>query len=309
MSAIITASGNQRLMVADLREVMEEEQKYSELNSMIPTFYRTVPSDSAWEEFLETGSVPDIPRSTGKVTYLSIAPGYHTKMEPAEFLGGLQYQRKFLDDKKYPAMSADSKGLMRSAGRVREKYGAKPFQNAASVAFDFTTSEEGVALCSSSHTTKAGVSTATGFDNSGVSALSKASVAATRIAMGQFRSSIGERIDVGNNLALVVPDNLADTALEIVNTISGLDTAEGNANPHHNRYDIIVYPRLDDTSSTNWFMIDKDLMKEDLLWIDRIAPERNVNIDFQTKALQVSVYMRFANGHKGWRWIFQHVVA
>ena len=309
MPAIITAAQFQRLMVNDLREVMEEEEKYGELQSMIPTFYRTLPSDSAWEEFFETGSVPDIPASTGKVTYLSVAPGYHTKIEPKEFLGGLQFQRKFVDDKKYNVMSEQAGGLMRSAGRVKEKYGARTFQNAFSSAFDFMTSEEGVSLCNSSHTTKAGVSTASGFDNSGTSALSKSAVASTRIAMGQFRSSIGERIDVGNNLALVVPDNLADTAAEIVNTVSGLDTAEGNANPHYKRYDIIVYPRLDDTDTNNWFMVDKDLMKQDLLWIDRIMPEKEVMIDYETKGLKASVYFRIACGFRGWRWIYGHVVS
>lgn len=309
MSAIITSAGFQRLMVNDLKEVMEEEEKYGELQSMIPTFYRMVPSDSAWEEYFETGSVPDIPESTGKVTYLSVYPGYHTKVEPKEFLGGLQWQRKFIDDKKYNVLATDAQGLMRSANRVREKYGARTFQNAFSSAFDFMVSEEGKSLCSSSHLTKSGVSTSTGFDNSATMALSKANVATTRIAMGQFKSSIGERIDVGNNLALVVPDNLADTAAEIVNTVSGLDTAEGNINPHYKRYDVIVYKRLDDTDTNNWFMIDKDLMKQDLMWTDRIPPEKNVMIDFETKGPKASVYFRIAAGFKGWRWIYGNLVA
>lgn len=307
--SIITSSAFARLMVNDLREVLNEEEKYGELQSMIPTFYREIPSDAAWEEFFETGSVPDIPESTGKVTYLSVYPGYHTKIEPKEFLGGLQFQRKFIDDKKYNIMSDNTLDLMRSAMRVKEKYGARTFQNAFSSAFDFQVSEEGVSLCSSSHTTKSGVSTSSGFDNSGTLALNKTNVASTRIAMGQFRSSIGERIDVGNNLALVVPDNLADSAAEIVNTVSGLDTAEGNANPQYKRYDIIVYPRLDDTDTNNWFMVDKDLMKQDLLWINRIMPEKEVMIDFETKGIKASVYFRIACGFRGWRWIYGHNAA
>ena len=309
MGNIITSSAFQDLISNKLLSVMDEEEKYGELQSMIPTFYNVMSSNSAYEEYFETGSVPDIPESTGKVTYLKVSPGYHTKIEPKEFLGGLQYDRKFLDDKKYNVMNRDAKGLMRSANRVKEKYGARTFQNAFSSAFDFMTSEEGVSLCSSSHTTKAGVSTSTGFDNSDTLALNKANVAATRIAMGQFKSSIGERIDVGNNLALIVPDNLADTAAEIVNTVSGLDTAEGNANPQYKRYDIIVYPRLDDTDTNNWFMVDKTQMKEDLLWLNRISPEKNSNVDFQTKATQVSIYFRIAAGFRNWRWIFGNNVS
>jgi len=309
MSNIIGSSEFQNLVTNKILNVMEEEEKYGELASMIPTLYNVMSSNNAFEEYFETGSVPDIPQSTGKVTYLKVSPGYSTKIEPKEFLGGLQYNRKFLDDKRYNVMNRDAKGLMRSANRVKEKYGARTFQNAFSSAFDFMQSEEGVSLCSSSHLTKAGVSTASGFDNTGTLALNKTNVAATRVAMGQFRSSIGERIDVGNNLALIVPDNLADAASEIVNTISGLDANEGNANPHYKRYDIIVYKRLDDTDSNNWFMVDQDQMKEDLLWLDRISPEKNANIDFQTKATQVSVYFRIAAGFKDWRWCFGHNVS
>ena len=307
--SIITSSKFARLMVNDLREVMSEEEKYGELTSMIPTFYRMLPSDSAWEEFFETGSVPDIPESTGKVTYLTVSPGYHTKVEPKEFLGGLQWQRKFLDDKKYNVMSDDTLDLMRSANRVKEKFGARTFQNAFSSAFDFMVSEEGVSLCSDSHKTKSGASTSVGFDNSGTLAFNKTNVATTRIAMGQFRSSIGERIDVGNNLALVVPDNLGDAAKELLFTTQGLDSAEGTINVHQKRYDLIIYPRLDDTDTNNWFMVDKDLMKKDLLWIDRINPEKEVLVDFETKGLKASVYFRIASGFKGWRWVFGHNVS
>jgi len=309
MSNIITSSAFQQLVTNKILNVMDEEQKYGELQSMIPILYNVMNSSSAYEEYFETGSVPDIPMSTGKVTYLKVSPGYTTKLEPKEFLGGLQFNRKFLDDKRYNVMNSDAKGLMRSADRVMEKYGARTFQNAFSSAFDFMTSEEGVSLCSSSHTTKSGVSTTNGFDNSGTLALNKTNVAATRVAMGQFRSSIGERIDVGNNLCLLVPDNLADSAMEIVNTITGLDTNEGNANPQYKRYEVIVYKRLDDTDSNNWFMIDKDKMKEDLLWLNRVSPEKNANIDFQTKATQVSIYFRIAAGFKDWRWIYGHNVS
>jgi hypothetical protein len=52
-----------RLLDARLREVAEG--KYKSLPSMIPTFYRMVDSDSAWEEFYSVGAVPDIPEFYG----------------------------------------------------------------------------------------------------------------------------------------------------------------------------------------------------------------------------------------------------
>jgi len=203
-----------------------------------------LPSDSAWEEFYSVGAVPDIPEFNGKISYLGIAPGYHVKIEPKEYAGGIQAERKLIDDKKYSVLDNRAAGLMTAAQRTREKLGVRTFANAFSAAFDFMTSEEGVALCSSSHTTKAGTSTASGFDNAGTSALSKTSVAATRLLMRQFRNDISERIDMSDNLALIVPDNLADTAYEIVNTPKSLDTAEGNVNPQYKRHTVIPYLRL-----------------------------------------------------------------
>ena len=200
---------------------MVEEAKYNELSSMIPQLYNVQSSDSAWEEYFAVGAVPDIPEFTGKVSYLPIAPGFHTLIEPKEYSGGLQVERKLIDDKKYAVLDRRAEGLVTSAHRTKEKLGVKAFANAFSTAFDFMQSEEGVSLCSSSHTTKSGTSTASGFDNSGTSALTKTSVAATRLLMRQFRNDISERIEVSDNLALVVPDNLADAAEEIVGTPSG----------------------------------------------------------------------------------------
>ena len=295
-----------RLLDNRLREVAEN--KYKELPSMIPQLYRMLPSDSAWEEFYSVGAVPDIPEFNGKISYLGIAPGYHVKIEPKEYAGGIQAERKLIDDKKYSVLDNRAAGLMTAAQRTREKLGVRTFANAFSAAFDFMTSEEGVALCSSSHTTKAGTSTASGFDNAGTSALSKTSVAATRLLMRQFRNDISERIDMSDNLALIVPDNLADTAYEIVNTPKSLDTAEGNVNPQYKRHTVIPYLRLDDYDTNNWFMVDMDQMKRDLVWIDRIKPESKNTVDFETYILKMAVYFRCAYGFLDWRWCYGHLV-
>jgi len=295
-----------RLLVADLREV--SENAYNELSSMIPTLFRMLDSDSAWEEFYSVGDVPDIQEFNGKISYLSRYPGYHTKIEPKEFASGLQWERRLLKNNKYPVLKNDAAGLMRSAHRVREKYGASIFNGAFSSAFTFMESEEGISLCSSSHTTKAGTSTTYGFDNSGTTAFSKTAVAATRVLMRKFRSDISERIEMSDNLALVLPDNLADDAYELVQTPSGYDTAASDKNMAYKRYQVIPYMRLDDYSSTNWFMVDMDRMKQDLLWDERTAPESNTTIDFETYVVKQAVYMDIGCGFKDWRWVYGHVV-
>lgn len=292
----------------DKRLRLVEENKYKELSSMIPELYNVMSSDSAWEEYYSVGSLPDIPEFSGKLSYLPIAPGFTTRIEPKEYAGGVQIERKLIDDKKYAVLDNMAANLVTSAHRVKEKLGVRAFANAFSSAFDFMVSEEGVSLCSSSHTTKSGASTASGFDNSGTTALSKTAVAATRLLMRQFRNDIAERVEVSDNLALIVPDNLADTAEEIVGTPKSYNTADGNINMDYRRYKVIPYLRLDDTTTTNWFMVDLNRMKDDLLWVNRINDDINHAFDFETYLSKVSIYFRVAYGSKDWRWIYGHNV-
>lgn len=294
-----------KLFDQNLRDVRDEETRFSDLKSMIPKLYNVINSDRAEEQFFEVGSVPDIPVFNGKFSTLSVYPGYYQKIEPKEFGAMIQIQRKLIDDKKFGVMSNMGRGLMKAGNRTKEKYAVRPFANATSVAFDFMASEEGKSLASTSHTTKAqGVSTTTGFSNSGTSAMTKTSVAATRLLMKGFRSSIGERIDTNENYALIYPDALAETAFEINFTQKGLNSAEGNENFQYKRYETIPYSRLDDYSTTSWGMVDLDRMKEDLLWINRINPELARMGDFETMMTKIRLYMRFGYGFRDWRWIY-----
>ena len=295
-----------RLLSEHLRQV--GENVYKELPSMIPNLYGVISSDSAWEEFYNVGAVPDIPEFNGKMTSLSVAPGYHTKIEPKEYGAMIEIERKLIDDKKYAVLDDMGGGLMTAAQRTQEKIGVRPFVNAFSSAFDYQQSEEAVALCSSSHGTKSQASTSVGFSNAGTTALSKTSLAATRIIMKGFRNDIGERIEISDNLGVIVPDNLADLAGEIVGTPAGYDTAALDKNMEYNRTKVIPYSRLDDYDTNNWFMVDLSMMKKHLLWINRIKAEVNVTGDFQTLAKWISIYFRVANGFIDWRWVYGHQV-
>jgi len=309
MGSPATSAQFVKLLVDDLTEV--SEFRYKELDEgLVEKFYRQMDSQKAQEEFYGIGDMPDIPEFSGELEYLSRAPGYSTKIEPQEFAGGTMLERKLIDDKRYPVMEAKTMGLMEAAARVKEKKAVHPFAYMFSSAFDFMKSEEGVALCSSSHTTKAdGVSTSDGFDNAGTSAMTKGSVAATRILMRQFRSDIGERINVSDNLALVGPDELADTMDEIVGTPKGLYSGEGTKNVAYGRYKPMPILRLSDYDTNDWAMVDLDMMKKCLIWINRIMPPELTNTrDFDTYVLKFALYMRFANGFTDWRWIYGHSV-
>lgn len=290
-----------RLLDTRLREV--SEAKYNELPSKIPMLFNVMDSQSAWEEFYSVGSLPDIPAFNGKLSFLSIAPGFHIKIEHKEYAGAVQIERALIDDKKYGVLDRRSESLMESAHRTREKHGARAFTTAFSAAFDYQQNEEGIALCGT-HLTKAQDVSSTGFDNAGSTAMSKTSIAAARLLMRGFRNDIGELIDVGDDLVIICPDALADTAYELVGTASGYETANSTKNMDYQRYEVIPWRRLDDDSTTNWFMGWKSQMKRDLAWLNRIMPEINTTVDFHTFQVLHSVYMRHSWGWKDWRWLY-----
>jgi len=305
----ITSSQFTKLLFNDLREVTENAiSELQKKEDMINKVYRVISGDSAQEEFYDIGALPDIPEFNGKLTYLSLSPGYYTKIEPKEYAGGVMFERKLLDDKKYNVMMDAAGMLGNSYGRVESKVAARPLAYAFSSAFDYMISEEGVALCSSSHTTKSGTSTSSGFANAGTSAISKTSVAATRILMKKFRNDISERIVIEPNM-LIVPDELYDKALEITGTERGLDSAEGTINVHKGRYDVLNWLRLSDYDTNNWFMVDSSLMKKFMVWLNRIPPETNTTVDFETFTVKHSIYGRYANGFTNWRFIYGHAVS
>jgi phage major head subunit gpT-like protein len=306
MANPLTSAQFVRLLDKRLRTV--SENAFKELTSMIPEFYTMLPSDSAFEEFYEIGSLGDIPEFNGKISYLSLSPEYYKKVEPKEYAGGLMFERKLLDDKKYGVLDGRAKLLTESAHRVREKQGVKAFANAFSAAFDYMTSEEGLSLCNTAHTTKSGVSTSTGFSNSGTSALNATNVSATYLAMRRFKNNIGERIEIEPD-TLIVPDSLGDKAEEIVGTEKGLYSAEGTKNMSKGRYKVIRYKRLDDYSTTDWYMVDSKQMKKFLVWIDRIKPEINNTVDFDTLMIKHSVYFRIAYAWLNWRWVYGNNVS
>ncbi len=112
-----------------------------------------------------------------------------------------------------------------------------------------------------------------------------------------------------DSFSIVCPLNKADLAEEIVGTIKGLDTGDGNINPQYGRHKVIPYQRMDDTDTNNWCMVNETLMKQMLLFITRIAPEFKSKVDFKTLEMMQSVYTRFAVGFTGWHWINGHIVS
>lgn len=306
------SSAYTKLLFEGLKKVSVDRQTFVEQSNMIDKIYTRVSSGKAMEEFYSVGQVPDVQDFTGRFSELSMVPGYSTKIEAKQFGGFVETERTLMDDEQYGVMTLGSieAGLVDAANRGREDSAVKVVANATSSSYDFITNqEEGVALASNSHTTKTvGVSTTTGFDNLGTSVLNKTSAAATRILMRKFKNPLGRRYSTNRRWGLLVSDSNEFKAGELNNTPWGLDSGERTVNMQASMYQIIVWERMEDFSVSNWAMVDLDMMKKNMIFLDRIKGETERERDFMTKAIRQSIYDRYSLGFIDWRHIFWHQV-
>lgn len=274
--------------------------QYKELDDKIPTIYNVQSSSDSYETWSDVGSLGDFTQFTGTVTYQSQAQGYDVTASHVPFANGIQIERELYDDDRHGIWQQRPRALAKAAQRTRQKHAARIYNNAFSVDTFFYNQSEGVALCSDSHTTNSGASTAVGFDNLTTSALSAVAVAAARIQFRGFRGDVAERISCMPS-KLVIPIDLYEIAYEIAESEGKVDTANNNANVHKGKYQVMDWEYLTDTN--NWFMEDDSARKDMLVWFDRIPLEFAQAEELDTMVAKWRAYMRYSYLWQNWRWI------
>ena len=274
---------------------------YPQLPDMVSQLYTMQATngrnDMRWSS---VGAFGDIPQFTGSVTYDDVSQGYDTTMTPLEFASGVQVERKLFDDDQYGIMDQRPVGLARAYNRTRQPHAFRLLNNAFSVDTFFYNNSEGVALCSNSHTTTSGASTASGFDNLVTSALSATAVTAARIQMMGFRDDRANRIQTTPS-AIYHPVDLYDVAEEIVKSAGKPTDATNAVNVHHNGYTLHSSVYMTDTN--NWFMTDESLRRECVFWSDRVGVEFAMIEDFDTLVAKWRLYARYGMAWRDWRFI------
>ncbi len=276
--------------------------RYNQLEDKLGTFF-TMVSDSPTKADYRTsqmGTLGDVPEFTGTVIYDDSHQGYDGTITPKEYASGYQIERKLFDDDQYGVMDSKPKTLATAFQRTRQKHGAQLFNNIFSLDSTWNTFTEAVAICSNSHTTTSGASTAAGYDNLVTSSLTAVALAAARVQMINFRGDRAERISVVPNTLLIPPD-LYDLAFEIVESSGKPDTANNNANVHKGKYNVVEWIYLTDVN--NWMLIDSTMMKDSLFWFDRVQKQFAQVEDFDTLIAKWRMYARYGHGHNDWRWV------
>ena len=219
-------------------------ETHASLPSVIDSFFDRVKSSKAWLEYYTVGSISDPEEFNGTIQYQGMSPGYHVKIEPIEYAGGIVIQRRLLDTDRYDIIEAQTKKLAKAANRKMNKIAHEPFLYADSTAFTYLTHEAGEALCANSHASKSGLRT-DGYDNLSTLPFNAANLEALRILGVGLKDDIGERM-VTNFDTIIHGTNLAEEVWEVMKSEGKVDEITNNANFQRGRWKEIEIPLLDD---------------------------------------------------------------
>lgn len=275
-----------------------EFTRFSEKNSNLSELFSMKTSDKNYEKDSSAGALGDLDEFTGTVEYDDSYQGYDSTYEFTEYAKGIKIERKLYDDDLYNIMNKRPAQLGYSVARTREKHGAQIFNEA------FTTvhsSFDQLSLCNTAHTSTGG---GANQSNSGTTAFSATAVEATRRLMTAFKGDRDE-VQVVNPDMLLLPIELEETGYEIINSKGKVDVSTNNVNFHFGKYKMLIWANFL-TSAKRWFMIDSYLMKQFLLWFDRVKPEFMQDKDSDTLLAKYCVYTRYGRGWSDWRWLYGH---
>ena len=296
---VVNQSALSSIVQRGLSEVFLNQQRNWE--TMLPSFFKMVEATQASETDLEIGDIGEVATFTGEVSYDDFAEGYSKAITETEYSLGLKIQRRLLRNDLYDVCS-NSVSLMSDAfNQKREQIGASIFNNAFNTVH---TVGDGLALCSTAHTSAVG---GLNQGNSGSSALSAAAVEATRILMVKFKTN-KDHIRQARPSLLLVPTDLHEKAWEIVNSYGKMDTALNNRNFHFGKWNLAVWDNFL-TDTNNWFMIDERLMRMYLKYRIWEPTQFFRSGEFDTLVQKYAGYMSVAVSSVEWRWVYGHAVS
>jgi hypothetical protein len=240
----------------------------------------------------------------GAIQYDSFNPLYEKTFTHKEYAKGTTIERKLWDDDQKGNIRRRARRLGTSFGTTIATHQSSVFENAFSSSY---VGADAVSLCNASHPNRPD-DTGTTYSNAGSTALSYDAVVSTIQAGKRFKDDRGNPLPSIFNY-LYVPIELEATAYEITNAINKPGTADNDANFVGSQgLTTVVDPYL--TDANNWFMIDKTMSEEHLLWFWRVNPEMAMRptseYDLEAK---YRGYMRYSFGWDEWRWIYGHAVA
>lgn len=261
---------------------------------------RTDHENKSYMKFSSIGPTGDWSPFAGTIAYQSQDQGYDTTINFTAHTSGIKIERQLYDDDEYNVMTPRPAEMARGLRRYRMKEGASIWNEMFSTA---PTDMDAKALSATDHPySPADAGTQS---NKGTTAMSPVAVAATRLLMKKFKDAKRNKFDSHPDM-LIHGDDLEEMAYEIINTKQQVGSVNNNANFLQGRFkDRIV---TDMSSTKDWGMVDYEMMKQMLIWVDRIAAEFKQDTDSNTLVAKMYGYARFGRKWRDWRFLYAHDV-
>ncbi len=235
--------------------------------------------------------------SNNQVSYEDVNKGYKATYLHKKYSKGLTLERELVEDDQYGEIKKRVRLLTQSVYFTRQYYGAQLFNEAFNATY---AGPDGVALCSASHPYSP--SDATVQSNAGTGALNATNLETARTAMMGWKDDKGNLLVVEPD-TLIVPPALRKAALVIADSNGEPDVSDNNINIWKGSVDVIEFKFL--TSSTAWFLADRQRMKAFLHWYDRrIAKLEMDKENFNSEVGAYKVVSRFSRGFDDWSFIY-----
>lgn len=263
-------------------------------------FFRVEKSDKLQETYFDYGDIGNMGEFTGVTSYESWDQNYQMQIAAKLYRKGMAIDYQFIRTDQQNVVKDGARMLGLAARRRLSGDAMSPFNNPFDGSY---VTRDGLALCSTAHTSNVGGSTQS---NSGTLAFSPAAVEATRIAMQKFRSNRDNVLEIDPDM-LVGPVDLDGPFKEVTGSDKAVNTNINNLNIHKGVYTTVTSTYVVD--SNNWFMVDTMLMKENLVWnvLDEVSFGKDTDFDSRRSKWVVDAY--YGQGPLGWEWIYGHNVA
>lgn len=207
----------------------------------------------------------------------------------------LPVERELIEDEEFDLMMDIASQIGITASQTMEQHAADLWNDM----FDGATytAEDGLAICHTAHLNAAGGNSQ---GNKKTAALSFSNLEAARLAHRKITNYRGDKISIRPRL-LVLPIDLEQTGWEIVKSIGKPGVDENTLNFYNGMFDMIAWDFLDDTN--DWFLVDPRLMKQNLLWYQRVPMETFGEGNLFTGTRKIGGYMRYSLGVRDWRFV------
>jgi len=261
----------------------------SQLRELYPVVFNISSSDRGFEDYIKTSGLGrmSVLQENENIPYDDAVEGDRVTVAHTYYGLGYQASRFLFDDAMYPTVKKMTEALARSV-RYEQEVQAWALINDADAGATFT-GFDGLPLIDDAHTLLK--ETGTTFDNRLAADLSASSlqsaidIFATQVDDSNFNVALEPRL-------LLVPAQNRWTAATLTESAFDPEAANNAINPLKDvGLSWFAAPFITDTDS---FFVLSEKSMHDLMFIWRLRPETEDEVDFDTKALKFSAIQRFS---------------